>query len=161
MVTRGLTVEGGINRDWDRHIHTTIWEDTQITNQNLWCSPGLCSILCKDRYGKKSKEWIYVYVQLIHFTVHRKPIQHSIIHQLHANKNYQKNHKAHIENFPLPNTPFITNKCFLFPLWAILHIYCQVGNPYVNQFISCNLYFTDSVTVSRNSPTVFPTFLVS
>ena len=64
---------------------------------------------------------------MIHFTVHQKPIQHSMINQLYANKTYQKNNKTHTENFPLPNTPFTTNKCFLFPLWTILYIYCQVG----------------------------------
>ena len=46
-----------------------------ITNKDLLYSMGRsASMFCNNIYGKK--EWIYVYVQLIHFTANLKLIQH-------------------------------------------------------------------------------------
>ena len=69
--TRGADKLG----DWDWHIHTTIYK---IDNKDLLYSTGNTTHYSVMAYmGKESKkEWIYVYVQLIHFTVHLKLTQH-------------------------------------------------------------------------------------
>ena len=50
----------------------------QLINENLPYSPGIstqCSVVvCMGRVSKK--EWIYIYVQLIHFAIQQKLTQH-------------------------------------------------------------------------------------
>ena len=55
--------------DWDSHIRTTIYKIDSTGNSIQY------SVM--TYVGKESKkEWIYVYVELIHFAVHSKVTQH-------------------------------------------------------------------------------------
>ena len=37
-----------------------------------------------DMGTESKKEWIYLYIELTHFTIHQK--KHNIVNQLHSNK---------------------------------------------------------------------------
>ena len=66
----------GINWEIGIDIHTTICKIGN--NKNLLCSTGNSTqYSVMIHMGKKSKkEWIYVYVKLIHFCYKQKLIQH-------------------------------------------------------------------------------------
>ena len=73
----GKWVWGGIN--WKSTTDTyTLLYIKQITNNNLLYSTGnstQCSVMTYMGIESK-KEWIYIYVQLIHFAVQQKLTQH-------------------------------------------------------------------------------------
>ena len=75
MVTRGWG--GGISWEIGIDIYTLLYIK-YITNKNLLYSTGNSTQYSVLAYlGKESKkEWIYVYVYLIHFAVQQKLTQH-------------------------------------------------------------------------------------
>ena len=86
MVTRGGG--GGINWEIGIDIYTLL-HIKQTNNKDLMYSTGnstQSSVMTS--MGKESKkEWIYVYIKLIHFAVHLKQ---NIANQLYSNKNFKK-----------------------------------------------------------------------
>ena len=69
--------KGGINREIEIDRYTPLYVK-QITNKDLLYSTGNSSQYSAMTYmGKESeKEWLYVYVKLIHFVVQQKLTQH-------------------------------------------------------------------------------------
>ena len=70
-------VGGGINQEVAINIYTLLYIK-QIINKDLLYSTGDSTQYSAITYMRKEskKEWIYVYVQLIHFAVHLKQTQH-------------------------------------------------------------------------------------
>ena len=77
LVTKGETLGGGINREVGIGIYALLYTKS-ISNKGLLYNTGKSTHYFTITFmGKVSeKEWIYVYVQLIHFAVHRKLTQY-------------------------------------------------------------------------------------
>ena len=77
MVTKGEMLRGGINWEVAIGIYILLYIKW-MSNKDLLNSTGKSTQYYVVTYmGKESeKEWMYVYVQLIHFAVHLKLIPH-------------------------------------------------------------------------------------